>query len=347
MKRLLGNAIANIEFGLGHFQLSALMPVDCRPLAVLMYHGLETEPERLAADPLNIHPDTCLAEIKFFLRQGYHPISPEGIAQLTKGDQWFPKARGFLLVTFDDGFACIREPLMKWLQDQLTFPVLIAVCPAAVESECVLWFEEVSARLAASSGCLRVALGNQERVFFKYQTRDLLRFMCEQSPAALNDLRTQIREQTTSITTAELMRCPQVHKLMSWSDLKALRDTRQTRFAAHSMRHQRATSFTPEEFNDDAAQCKRMLESELGVSCEDFVYPFGSENDYSDTTEAILERNGFRRTYTSRSKLNWQIEIRRLDRLRGDGLSRSSLRYYRHLWRQWHAAPKLEDAEPQ
>jgi hypothetical protein len=75
MKRLLGNAIVKVEDALGRLHLSAFLPADCRPLAVLMYHGLETEPNRLSADPLNIHPDACLAEIKFFLRQGYHPIA--------------------------------------------------------------------------------------------------------------------------------------------------------------------------------------------------------------------------------------------------------------------------------
>src|SRR5262245_50208710 len=85
MKRLLGNAIVNIESALGRLHLSVLVPTDCRPLAVLMYHGLETELERLSADPLNIRPDACFAEIRFFLRQGYHPIAPDDVAQLMNG----------------------------------------------------------------------------------------------------------------------------------------------------------------------------------------------------------------------------------------------------------------------
>jgi peptidoglycan/xylan/chitin deacetylase (PgdA/CDA1 family) len=307
-----------------------------------MYHGLETEPERLSADPLNIHPDACFAEIRFFLQQGYHAIAPENITQLIKGEPLLPEARGFLLVTFDDGFACVREPLMKWLRSEVKFPVLIAVCPGAVRDESVLWFEEVAARLGASRAGLQVTHGGEELVFLKSQIRDLVRFMCEQSPATSNDIFAQIREQTSSFTSTDLMRSPQVHKLMSWSDLRALRDTEQTRFAAHSLLHQRATSFTPEEFNSDAVECKRALESELDVVCEDFVYPFGSENDHSDSTEAILERNGFRRTYTSRPKLNLGTGLGRLDRLRGNGFGEGSLRYYRHLWRQWHATANLE-----
>ena len=153
MRRLLANMIVSVEAAFGPLHLSALMPADCRPLAVLMYHGLETAPERLSADPLNVHPDACLAEIKFFLRQGYHPIAPEDLAQLRKGEPLFPKAQGFLLVTFDDGFACIHQPLMKWLQSEEAFPVLIAVCPNALRDASVLWFEEV----AAESARLKVA----------------------------------------------------------------------------------------------------------------------------------------------------------------------------------------------
>src|SRR5262249_60938720 len=133
----------------GRAQLSATLPGCWRPLVFLMFHCLETEAKRLSADPFNIHPHACLAEIKFFLRQGYHPIAPEDIAQLMKGEPLLPKARGFLLVTFDDGFACIRQPLMKWLQSEAAFSVLIAVCPAAVRNASVLWFEEVAARLEA------------------------------------------------------------------------------------------------------------------------------------------------------------------------------------------------------
>jgi peptidoglycan/xylan/chitin deacetylase (PgdA/CDA1 family) len=343
MKRFLGNAIVNIEAAVGRLHLSALVPSDCRPLAVLMYHGLETEPERLAADPLNIHPDTCLAEIKFFLRQGYHPIAPEDVAQVMKGEPLLPKAHGFLLVTFDDGFACIHQPLMKWLQSEGAFPILIAVCPAAIQHASVLWFEEVAARLAAvESNGLRVTHGGQEYVFLKHQTRELVRFMCEQSPVASDEMLAQIRGQTSSVTCDDLMRLPQVHRLMSWSDLRALRDTGQARFAAHSLLHHRATSLTSEEFNNDAGQCKDDIESELNVECEDFVYPFGSEKDYSDATEAVLEGTGFRRTYTTRARLNLGTACSRLDRLRGDGFGRGSLRYYRHLWHQWHATAVCE-----
>ena len=85
--------------------------------------------------------------------------------------------------------------------------------------------------------------------------------------------------------------------------------------------------------------------SELDVECEDFVYPFGSEKDYSDATEDVLEGIGFRRTYTSRARLNLRTALRRFDRLRGDGFGYGSLRYYRHVWRQWHAAADLEYTE--
>jgi peptidoglycan/xylan/chitin deacetylase (PgdA/CDA1 family) len=346
MKRFLGNTIVKVESAFGRLHLSALVPADCRPLAVLMYHGLETEPERLSADALNIHPDACLAEIKFFLRQGYHPLAAEDVAHLMKGELLLPKARGFLLVTFDDGFACIHQPLMKWLKSEGAFPVLIAVCPAALRDGSVLWFEEVSARLAAvASQGLRMIHGGQELVFLKHQVRDLVRFMCEQSPTATDDMLAQIRKQTSSITFADLTRLPQVHKLMSWSDLRALRDTGQARFAAHSLLHHRATSLTSEQFNNDAEQCKHAIESELDVECDDFVYPFGSETDHSYATEAVLESVGFRRAYTTRAKLNLRTPLKRLDRLRGDGFGQGSLRYYRHLWRQWHAAAALEHTE--
>jgi peptidoglycan/xylan/chitin deacetylase (PgdA/CDA1 family) len=309
-----------------------------------VYHGLETEPARLSADELNIHPDACLAEIKFFLRQGYHPIAVEDVAHLMKGEPLLPKVRGFLLVTFDDGFVCIHQPLMKWLKSEDAFPVLIAVCPAAVRDASVLWFDEVSARLAAVDS-LRVFHGGQELVFLKHQIGDLVRLICEQSPAATDDMLAQIRKQTSSITSTELMRLPQVHKLMSWSDLRALRDTGHARFAAHSLLHHRATSLTSEQFNNDAEQCKRVIESELDVECEDFVYAFGSEGGHSDATEAVLEGIGFRRTYTTQAKLNLCTPFKRLGRLRGDGFGYGSLRYYRHLWRQWHIAAALEHTE--
>jgi Polysaccharide deacetylase len=344
MKRFLGNTIVKIESALGRLHLSVLLPTDCRPLAVLMYHGLETEPERLAADPLNIHPDACWAEIRFFLGQGYHPIAPEDVPKLMKGEPIGPTARGFLMVTFDDGFACIHQPLMNWMQSECAFPVLIAVCPAAVRDTHVLWFDEVAVRLRTVNGAgLRVIHAGQELMFLKNQTRDLVRFMCEQSPGACDCILAQIREQTSSMTTADLTSSPHVHKLMSWSDLKALRDIGQARFAAHSLLHHRSTSFTPEAFKNDAVECKRALESELNVACEDFVYPFGSDNDYSDKTEAILAEIGYRRTYTTRARLNLlDTDLRRLDRLRGDGFGQGSLRYYRHLWRQWHAVANLE-----
>src|SRR5262249_61211402 len=100
----------------------------------------------------------------------------------------------------------------------------------------VLWFEGAAERLEADENRgLRVLHGGQELVFLKHQTRDLVRLMCEQSPTTSDDILSQIRKQTSSIGGLDLMRFPQVHKLMSWSDLRALRDTGQVRFAAHSL----------------------------------------------------------------------------------------------------------------
>ena len=102
--------------------------------------------------------------------------------------------------------------------------------------------------------------GRQEHVFLRHQTHNLVRFMCERSPAASNEMLAQIRMQTPRVTFSGLMKLPQVHKLMCWSDLRALRDTGKVRFAAHSLLHHRATSLTSDQFHNDAEQCKRAIE---------------------------------------------------------------------------------------
>ncbi len=136
LRRFAGDAVFRFKDLSGAYRLNG----GDGSLAVLMYHGLETDAQKLAVRPLDIHPQHCLDEIRFFVKQGYQLVSP---AELVSSND----SGNYLIVSFDDGHLNMLPHLKQWMDDY-SIPVTLAVCPDIIETQTVFWWEEASARLA-------------------------------------------------------------------------------------------------------------------------------------------------------------------------------------------------------
>lgn len=65
--------------------------------------------------------------------------------------------------------------------------------------------------------------------------------------------------------------------LMDWAQIRALRDAG-VDFGAHSVRHPRFTTLSPEEVFEEAARSRLQLEDELQLPVDTFAYPYGAED---------------------------------------------------------------------
>jgi peptidoglycan/xylan/chitin deacetylase (PgdA/CDA1 family) len=320
----MGNGLFHAREALGHYRLSRYATSES--CAILMYHGLSSDPLHLAANELDVRPEACRAEIEFFVRQGYRLALPEDLLDARGGQS------ASVLVTFDDGYLELFEPLKQLLRRGI--PILVSVCPELLETGGVYWWEELLARLSLTrrSPVSMETCGG--RTYGRGDGPEALRF-CKTLPKDERaELLDAVRKATSDVGDEELRRSSHVHALMGWEELRTLLATGKCGIAAHSLRHDATTRVALAELESDAIECRRRIEERLGVSCVDWVYPFGSEGDFSSATEEVLKSCGYQRTYTSVERLNSPGDSQ-FGRFRGIGLG-GSLWYYARLWETRH-----------
>ena len=75
-------------------------------------------------------------------------------------------------------------------------------------------------------------------------------------------------------------------------------------FGAHTMTHPSVSRLEQHEFHEEFAQSKKLLESGLGASIEDFAYPFGKPSDRSEAAEQFIAKCGYRSAVTTTEGFN-------------------------------------------
>jgi peptidoglycan/xylan/chitin deacetylase (PgdA/CDA1 family) len=336
IKRAVGNAYFRLQAVLGAYRVARRSLWGKSFTGILMYHGLERDPRRLRCNPLDVRPEACFREVRFHVRQGYRLISPDELTEPgsphgnTVGD---PR----LLIVFDDGHLNTFEPLRSWLERH-PVPILLAICPGVIERGEMYWCEEVQARLSLLRRDEVVLEAGAEKLrFTPHEGHAAVRRFCEWPRGVARQLLEQLRQETSYIGEDELRRSPYVHANMGWEELRQLVRTGRCTIAAHSLHHDVATQMTVAKLEWDARECKRLIEERLQVPCGDYVYPFGSEPDFSPETDDVLRQCGFRRTYTTVHHLNADGRTTALGRFQAAGYD-GSLRYYGHLWGARHRA---------
>jgi peptidoglycan/xylan/chitin deacetylase (PgdA/CDA1 family) len=119
-------------------------------------------------------------------------------------------------------------------------------------------------------------------------------------------------------------------EVMSWDDLRALRDMGWT-IGSHSRTHARMSwRFYDEDeeayarrLDDECARSREILEKKLGIAIRDFAYPYG---DFTPAARSAVERAGYERAFTVNESLEWKgdaLAIPRLDGMEARGLIRA------------------------
>ena len=331
LRRLAGDAVFKLKDLSGAYKLQG----SSGSLAVLMYHGLEEDPQKLAARPLDVHPQYCLDEILFFVKQGYQLISPAQLASVEDdGD--------YLMVSFDDGHLNIACYLSQWMRDY-SMPITLAVCPELIETQTMFWWEEALARFELSKqASIRLSAENGVSVVTSYNEFSQLIDGCSNQQRL--DLLSQLRQQTDDVNQAKLRASPFVHRNLDWAQLRALVDNPLCTLAAHSLGHEIATSLKPEELLANATTCREVLEERCEQQVVDYVYPSGR---FDEKTDAVILDAGYQRFYGLSNAINAKGRLSgNITRIRGYGKGSQNLRYYAHVWQQRHSAEsttKIDD----
>lgn len=186
-----------------------------------------------------------------------------------------PAARPFACFTFDDAYrdnAVHALPVMT----AHDVPFTIFVPEQFADGTGQLWWVELERAIAGSTSITvpelfaheRIACGTARekneayrRVYWRVrrmdeiQGREIVRNLCRRSGVDVGRL------------------CGEL--IMSWDELRALRESPLVSFGAHTVSHYALAKLHPNQVRQEMLASKRRLEQELQQPCRHFCYPYG------------------------------------------------------------------------
>jgi len=300
-------------------------------VTVLMYHGLETDGNRLAANPLDITPTSCIQEITFYRDQGYRFIGVDELEDVAANGG---RAAAYLVISFDDGHLNTFEPIRRWLVDE-KIPVLLGVCPEIVEQDGMYWWEEARARFEGMRGAgVELTVAGRRKHF---EATDVTDFEEVCRAAAHSDVlltMNGLRQETGHLEQAQVRASRFVHQNMGWTHLQELVATGLCTLAAHGLAHEIATNLDPEELLANGRRCRQMIQARIGVEVCHYAYANGM---CSNDTDRVLAECGYRHTYSTKGARNPLNGLAmRLNRYHGFGLQPPEMGNFTWVWNQRH-----------
>ena len=259
MKTLLRVAVSKLARRiLWHSGLSPLLYRLQPRSRILMFHGVGA-PEFPA--------EVFRAQISF-LSRFFRIVPLDEVWQpgLIKGD-----TRPKLALTFDDGLRnnfTVAYPVLR----ELGAPATFFVCPGLIESRRWLWNHECRARLAsmASDGRRKFAddLGIKSEAVEPIV--DKLKYMPRVEREAVEE---DLRRLTPDFTPTEAQH--RRSDIISWEELRSL-DPGLIAIGGHSTSHQILPKLSDKHLEREVAECRSLLERELGRPVRHFCYPDGA-----------------------------------------------------------------------
>ena len=316
------------ENRLGQFKLSKFQSPKQRFYCVLMYHGVEDDADKLSYRPLDMTRQSIINEIDFHLSQGYQACS-----QIDNSNSKTTAGPG-LLVTFDDGNRNIADTIVE-LSERYQIQPLIAICPGVVENQCAFWFEEIFARLLLTNKQIEHP-GITDRYTPANAFKQLMDYYFADKTLGSKELLMQIRDASSDVDEQQITGHPAVHQNLSWDELRDLVRHNRCIIAAHTMYHDSILHMNASELSNDLEACRQLIKLNLGVDCNQFVYPFG--DSASAQENQWLKQAGFDYSYIVDEKINFDLDSNyRLCRTTGRNIGQAP-GYYKYLWQQRHSS---------
>ena len=257
-------------------------------ISVLMYHGLVREP--LPVPDWCFQPLVRFEEQMEYLTRNFEVVHLEDAFAPGRA----PSKRPLACVTFDDGFASVRELALPVLEE-LRVPATVYLVTGLLDSTDTVWFarlhqaicetqarevrlgdlrfplEGTAARAEASAG-LQVAIKKLDRPAFESMFEDVL---------------TQL-----GFGGENRAKPWDAFRLLTSDEVRSMSRSGLVRFGGHTSGHQILTRTTREDARCEVEQSVRAVAALVERPSRTFAYPNGGPDDFDDGVAAAVRDAG-------------------------------------------------------
>jgi peptidoglycan/xylan/chitin deacetylase (PgdA/CDA1 family) len=273
----------------------ACVSLHNRDALVLAYHGIVGEGK---PDPFRYHHS--LAEFETHLDWLVTRCIPVGLGEFAewKRGEWRHR-KPPVLVTFDDGYrnnAIVAAPLLK----RKGIPALFFLASGYVESNLVLWPDEVFARICAwTAPTLDGPNGKAHRIPQDPSERAMLALAlveeCKDSSAAhRDDFLAYLARDTPDFDPHQ---DADAQSFMTWDDVRTLAAAGFD-LGSHTVTHPILRSLSPEDLRRELRESRAAIEAQTGRPCKALAYPNGRARDISGRVLAETAAAGYDYAFT-------------------------------------------------
>ncbi len=258
---------------------------------ILCYHRVGTE-----GVPFHSKLDPALFEAHMRYVKKRYRVVPLG--QLVREMLASENVRPTLAITFDDGYRDLFTHAFPTLQ-KYQIPATVYLIGHCMETGEAPWYDRIFAGFTAFSGtCLELEARGTRRFFLDtLQARlaaawEIVCYLRSIPDTARRrwcaDFDQQMRPPIESLES----------RMLDWDQVRAMQGGGMF-FGAHTMNHPAVSQLDPAAFKDELVDCKKLLETGLDASVEDFAYPFGKLTDGSSISQDFIVRAGYRSAVTT------------------------------------------------
>ncbi len=282
------------------FLLSFFYRSARRDLTILAYH-------RITDDKINDFPfdfELISADRDNFeyqvqhVKKHFNPITLEQLVLSLEGGISLPDKP--ILITFDDGFDdnyYNAFPILK----KYAVPATIFVSAGFVSTDKVLWFDEIAAIVKQTTEeYLMLDVVNEKfSLGSTLEERELAaQNICEFLKRVPNKIRLEVLSLLKEAYSGILAETDlSKSKILSWEQIQEMNQS-VISFGSHTMTHPILTNLNDDELEYELRQSKKVLESKLGATIDTFAYPNGGITDISHKIDDMLERLGYKVSFS-------------------------------------------------
>ena len=263
-----------------------------RKRGVISYHNVLPVSSLSAFDTYNVDVTASVFDKQLTFLKNHFRVLP--IQELEN-----PQAQG-LFLTVDDGMLNNYEILAPILEKH-ELSALFAICPAMIDGELPhIWRDHLFLLFQQAQGQeIFLPIDQYQRPFKITSESECLNSLTRQSKKyvyenQIADIYGLVREicAKNGWPYAQVKHDPLRYQFMNWGQIQDL-TKRGHRIASHTMTHRVLKFLSAEEKQYELAESKKRLETQLNVSVDILVYPYGSMVEIDNATVSTAREAGY------------------------------------------------------